>query len=84
MRKPERTRALTREAGRLQVWADMEAQGLTLDTQPHTVRVPRSQRSGEIIEPRISTQWFLRMQEMADVGHPGGTGRPDRDRAPPV
>ncbi len=56
---------LTREEGRRQVWADMADRDLTLDTQPHTVRVPRSQRSGEIIEPMISTQWFLRMQAMA-------------------
>ncbi len=58
---------LTREEGRRQIWEKMQASGLTLDTQPHTVRVPRSQRSGEIVEPRISTQWFLRMREMADA-----------------
>ncbi len=56
---------LSREEGRARIWAAMEAQGLTLKTEPHTVRVPRSQRSGEIIEPMISTQWFVRMEEMA-------------------
>lgn len=58
---------LSREEGRRQVWAAMEAQDLTLDAQPHAVRVPRSQRSGEIIEPLLSTQWFVRMQEMAQA-----------------
>jgi len=29
-------------------------------------RVPRSQRGGEIIEPLVSSQWFLRTQGMAD------------------
>ncbi len=56
---------LSREEGRARIWAAMEAQGLTLKQEPHTVRVPRSQRSGEIIEPMISTQWFVKMEEMA-------------------
>ncbi len=56
---------LSREEGRARIWAAMEAQGLTLGQEPYTVRVPRSQRSGEIIEPMLSTQWFVRMEEMA-------------------
>ena len=34
--------------------------------EPHKQRVPRSQRGGEVIEPMLSTQWFLSMQGMAD------------------
>lgn len=58
---------LTREEGRQQVWNAMKTQGLTLGTAAHTVRVPRSQRGGEIIEPMLSTQWFVRMHELAQA-----------------
>lgn len=56
---------LSREEGRARIWSAMEKLGLAIKTEPHTVRVPRSQRSGEIVEPMISTQWFVRMKEMA-------------------
>ena len=35
--------------------------GLTLHTEKHIMRVPRSQRGGEVIEPMISEQWFVKM-----------------------
>ncbi len=54
-----------RFAARKQLWRDMEAAGLTLKTVDYTLRVPRSQRGGEIIEPMISTQWFVRMEPLA-------------------
>ncbi|MEM7535112.1 MAG: valine--tRNA ligase [Chloroflexota bacterium] len=50
---------------RQSLWADMDAAGLTLKTQPHTLRVPRSQRGGEVIEPLVSTQWFVKMEPLA-------------------
>ena len=52
---------------RQKLWADMEEQGLTLKTEPYLMAVPRSQRGGEPIEPMISTQWFVRIQTMADA-----------------
>jgi hypothetical protein len=39
-----------------------------IPTYTDTQRVPRSQRGGEIIEPLISTQWFVRTRGMADKG----------------
>ncbi len=57
---------LDRFAAREQLWADMEAAGLTIKSDDYTLRVPRSQRGGEIIEPLISTQWFVRMQPLAE------------------
>jgi valyl-tRNA synthetase len=48
------------------LWADMEAAGLTIKTEDHTMIVPRSQRGGEVIEPLISTQWFLKIQPLAE------------------
>ncbi len=50
---------------RKKLWADMEAQGLTLKTEPYTLQIPRSQRGGEVVEPMISTQWFVRMESLA-------------------
>ena len=53
---------------RKKLWADMEAQGLTLEVKPHKMQVPRSQRGGEVVEPLVSTQWFVKMQPLADAG----------------
>lgn len=53
---------------RKKLWADMEAAGLTIKTEPYLTQVPRSQRGGEIVEPMVSTQWFVKMQPMALMG----------------
>ena len=52
---------------RKKLWADMQALGLVIKEQPYTLNVPRSQRGGEIVEPMISTQWFVRIQPLADA-----------------
>jgi valyl-tRNA synthetase len=49
---------------RAKLWEDMEAEGLTLKVQPHMQRVPRSQRGGEVIEPLVSSQWFVKTEGM--------------------
>ncbi|MEZ4583338.1 MAG: valine--tRNA ligase [Caldilineaceae bacterium] len=56
---------MDRFAARDKLWADMEAAGLTIKSEPHALRVPRSQRGGEIIEPMVSTQWFVKMEPLA-------------------
>ncbi|MFQ5611179.1 MAG: valine--tRNA ligase [Anaerolineae bacterium] len=53
---------------RQKLWADMEAAGLTLKVEPYTLQVPRSQRGGEVIEPLVSTQWFVKMETLAERG----------------
>ena len=50
---------------REKLWSDMETQGLTIKTEPYTMQIPRSQRGGEIVEPMVSTQWFVRMESLA-------------------
>ncbi len=50
---------MDRFAARKKMWADMEAAGLTIKTEPYTHMVPVAQRGGELIEPMISTQWFV-------------------------
>jgi valyl-tRNA synthetase len=40
--------------------------GLERGSKPHTMTLPRSQRSGDVVEPMISTQWFVKMQPLAE------------------
>lgn len=62
----ERYRGLDRFACRNKIWDDLQASGLAIKQEPHVSRVPRNQRGGEIIEPLLSEQWFVRMEAMAD------------------
>ncbi|MFZ2097856.1 MAG: valine--tRNA ligase [Anaerolineales bacterium] len=50
---------------RKNLWEDMRSAGLVLKEEDYILNVPRAQRGGEIIEPMISTQWFLRMDTLA-------------------
>jgi valyl-tRNA synthetase len=50
------------------LWKDMAAQGLVIKEEAYTLNVPRSQRGGEIVEPMVSTQWFVRIKPMAEAG----------------
>lgn len=56
---------LDRYECRKALWADMEAAGLAIKREPYQTRVPRSQRGGEVIEPMVSKQWFVRMEPLA-------------------
>ena len=53
---------------RKQIWADMDAAGLVIKEEPYMLNVPRSQRGGEIVEPMVSTQWFVKIQPLAEAG----------------
>ncbi len=57
---------LDRFEARKKLWADMEAAGMTIKVEDHTYIIPRSQRGGEIVEPMISMQWFVKIQPLAD------------------
>jgi valyl-tRNA synthetase len=57
-----------RFAARENLWEDMRAAGLVIKEEPYMMNIPRSQRGGEIIEPMISTQWFVRIQPLAEAG----------------
>jgi len=45
----------------------MRAAGLVIKEEPYTLNIPRSQRGGEIVEPMISEQWFVKIQPLADA-----------------
>jgi len=56
---------MDRYAAREKLWADLSALGLTIKTETFTHVVPRSQRGGEIVEPLLSEQWFVKMEPLA-------------------
>jgi valyl-tRNA synthetase len=47
------------------LWIDLMAEGLGIKDEPHVQRVPRSQRGGEIVEPLVREQWFVKMEGLA-------------------
>ena len=57
---------LDRFEARDALWEDMREAGLTLKKEPYVHQVPRAQRGGEIIEPLVSTQWFVDIQPLAE------------------
>ncbi len=58
---------MDRYEARKKLWEDMRAAGLVLKEEPYLLSVPRSQRGGEIVEPMVSTQWFVRIQPLAEA-----------------
>ena len=65
--------ALDRYEARKAMLADLEAAGLLVETKPHKLQVPVSDRSDAVIEPMLTDQWFvdLTSDTLAD-GRPGG------------
>ena len=58
-----------------------EAAGLVIKTEPYLTTIPRSQRGGEIVEPMISTQWFVTIKPLAKPAwRPCGWAHQDRAR----
>ncbi|MBI4732359.1 MAG: valine--tRNA ligase [Chloroflexi bacterium] len=58
---------LDRYACREKLWADMKSAGLVIKEEPYLTTLPRSQRGGEIVEPMVSTQWFVKIQPLAQA-----------------
>jgi valyl-tRNA synthetase len=58
---------LSRDEARHRVLADLEARGDLLEARPHEMVVGRCQRSDDIIEPRLKTQWFIDVRPMAQL-----------------
>jgi valyl-tRNA synthetase len=63
---PERFGGLVVDEAREEVVAELREQGLIARTEEYVHTVPFSHRSGQRIEPLISLQWFMRMQELAE------------------
>jgi valyl-tRNA synthetase len=64
-RVPAKYRGLERFEAREALIDDLKAQGFLVAEKPYKLRVPRSGRTGVIVEPMLSDQWFLKMQTLA-------------------
>jgi len=62
---PAAYRGLDRFEARARVVADLQAQGLLVSRRPHRLKVPRSGRTGVIVEPMLTDQWFVTMDGLA-------------------
>ena len=70
---PVAYRGMDRFAARKQIVADLDAQGLLQEVKPHKLQVPRGDRTGVVIEPMLTDQWFVAMRKPAPAGthYPG-------------
>ena len=66
---PQAYRGLDRFVARKQVAKDLEAQGLLVETRKHKLTVPRCARTGQVVEPMLTDQWFVA------VSKPGPDGK---------
>ena len=57
---------LDRYEARKRILADLEAQNLLVAARPHTNAVGKCDRCKTVVEPRLSTQWFIKIQPLAD------------------
>ncbi|WEJ63222.1 valine--tRNA ligase [Thiomicrorhabdus lithotrophica] len=62
---PEKYQGLDRYEARKQIISDLEELGLMEDIKPHTLMVPRGDRSHAVIEPFLTDQWYVAVQELA-------------------
>ena len=65
---PAAYRGLDRYAARKQIVADLEIQGLLEKTEKHRLKVPRCGRTGEVVEPMLTDQWFVAMSKPGPDG----------------
>lgn len=67
---PEKYAGLDRFAARKQMVADLQEQGLLVEIKAHTLMTPKGDRTGSVIEPMLTSQWFVAMSATPDGGEP--------------
>ncbi len=67
-RIPFRYRGLDRLVARKAILEDLNQELLLIEIKPHKLKVPRGDRSKQVIEPYLTDQWFVRMDEFAKRG----------------
>ncbi|MCE9633373.1 MAG: valine--tRNA ligase, partial [Methylophilales bacterium] len=72
---PSKYQGLERFEARKQIVADLEAQGFLDSIKPHKLQVPRGDRTGVVIEPMLTDQWFVAMSK------PGNDGKSITEKA---
>ena len=67
---PEKYAGLDRFAARKQMVADLQEQGFLVEIKPHTLMTPKGDRTGSVIEPMLTSQWFVAMSATPNGGEP--------------
>ncbi len=62
---PQTYRGLDRFEARKRILAELQDQGLLVSEKPHKLKVPRSGRTGVIVEPMLTDQWFVKTDGLA-------------------
>jgi valyl-tRNA synthetase len=63
---PSDYQGLERFAARKKVIEELTVQKVLVKTEDHTVKIPRGDRSGVVIEPYLTDQWYVQMKPLAD------------------
>lgn len=63
---PKAYQGLDRFEARKVVLADLQTQGLLLDVKPHKMMLPICARTGQVVEPMLTDQWFVAMNKVSD------------------
>jgi len=67
---PEKYAGLDRFAARKQMVDDLQEQGFLVEIKPHTLMTPKGDRTGSVIEPMLTSQWFVAMSATPNGGEP--------------
>ena len=67
---PEKYAGLDRFAARKQMVADLQEQGLLVEIKAHTLMTPKGDRTSSVIEPMLTSQWFVAMSATPNGGEP--------------
>lgn len=67
---PEKYAGLDRFTARKQMVADLQEQGLLVEIKAHTLMTPKGDRTGSVIEPMLTSQWFVAMSATPTGGEP--------------
>lgn len=62
---PEAYQGMERFVARKQIIKDLEASGELIKTEPHTLKVPKGEKSGVVIEPFLTKQWYVKIEPLA-------------------
>ena len=65
---PEKYRGLDRFVARKAIVADLDAAGLLVETKKHKLMVPICTRTGQVVEPMLTDQWFVAMNKAPETG----------------
>lgn len=63
---PEQYQGMERFQARKQIIEDLDALGLLVKIEPHRSKIPRGEKSGTIVEPLLTDQWYVKIQPLAE------------------